>query len=71
MIALWAEQDAVLADEFRDGNVPAGTGMGSSSSLAVGLLNALYAYKGQVTSPGALAGLRSATPAPAASGGGH
>ena len=26
MIALWAEQDAVLADEFRDGNVPAGTG---------------------------------------------
>jgi D-glycero-alpha-D-manno-heptose-7-phosphate kinase len=37
------------------GDVPAGTGMGSSSSLAVGLLNALYAYKGQVTSPGALA----------------
>jgi hypothetical protein len=23
---LWAEQDVVLADEFRDGNVPAGTG---------------------------------------------
>ena len=37
------------------GDVPAGTGMGSSSSLAVGLLNALYAYKGQVTSPGLLA----------------
>ena len=37
------------------GDVPAGTGMGSSSSLAVGLLNALYAYKGQVTSPSALA----------------
>lgn len=37
------------------GDVPAGTGMGSSSSLAVGLLNALYAYKGQVTSPGQLA----------------
>lgn len=37
------------------GDVPAGTGMGSSSSFAVGLLNALYAYKGQVTSPGALA----------------
>ena len=37
------------------GDVPAGTGMGSSSSLAVGLLNALYAYKGQITSPGALA----------------
>lgn len=37
------------------GDVPAGTGMGSSSSLAVGLLNALYAYKGQVTSPSQLA----------------
>ncbi len=37
------------------GDVPAGTGMGSSSSLAVGLLNALHAYKGQVTSPGLLA----------------
>lgn len=37
------------------GDVPAGTGMGSSSSLTVGLLNALYAYKGQVTSPGRLA----------------
>jgi D-glycero-alpha-D-manno-heptose-7-phosphate kinase len=37
------------------GDVPAGTGMGSSSSLAVGILNALYAYKGQVTSPGLLA----------------
>lgn len=37
------------------GDVPAGTGMGSSSSLAVGMLNALYAYKGQVTSPGMLA----------------
>lgn len=37
------------------GDVPAGTGMGSSSSLAVGILNALYAYKGQVTSPSMLA----------------
>jgi D-glycero-alpha-D-manno-heptose-7-phosphate kinase len=37
------------------GDVPAGTGMGSSSSLAVGMLNALHAYKGQVTSPGMLA----------------
>lgn len=36
------------------GDVPAGTGMGSSSSLAVGLLSALHAYKGRVTSPGAL-----------------
>jgi D-glycero-alpha-D-manno-heptose-7-phosphate kinase len=32
------------------GDVPSGTGMGSSSSLAVGLLNALYASKGMVTS---------------------
>jgi D-glycero-alpha-D-manno-heptose-7-phosphate kinase len=30
------------------GDVPAGTGMGSSSSLTVGLLNAFYAYRGQV-----------------------
>jgi hypothetical protein len=26
VIALWAEQDMVLTDEFRDGNVPAGSG---------------------------------------------
>lgn len=26
VIALWAEQDVVLVDEFRDGNVPAGSG---------------------------------------------
>jgi hypothetical protein len=26
VVALWAEQDVILADEFRDGNVPAGTG---------------------------------------------
>jgi D-glycero-alpha-D-manno-heptose-7-phosphate kinase len=37
------------------GDVPAGTGMGSSSSLAVGLISALYAYKGHVTSPKFLA----------------
>lgn len=30
------------------GDVPAGTGMGSSSTLTVGLLNALYAYKSQI-----------------------
>jgi D-glycero-alpha-D-manno-heptose-7-phosphate kinase len=29
-------------------DVPAGTGLGSSSSFTVGLLNALYAYKGMV-----------------------
>jgi D-glycero-alpha-D-manno-heptose-7-phosphate kinase len=32
------------------GDVPAGTGMGSSSALAVGLLHALHAYKGQLIS---------------------
>jgi hypothetical protein len=26
-LILWAEQDAVVADEFRDGNVPAGSGL--------------------------------------------
>lgn len=30
------------------GDVPAGTGMGSSSTLTVGLLNALHAYKGDI-----------------------
>lgn len=30
------------------GDVPAGTGMGSSSSLTAGLLNALYAHRGQI-----------------------
>jgi D-glycero-alpha-D-manno-heptose-7-phosphate kinase len=37
------------------GDVPAGTGLGSSSALTVGLLNALYAYQGRVTSPDRLA----------------
>ena len=37
------------------GDVPAGTGMGSSSSLTVGLLNALYAYRHRVVSPALLA----------------
>lgn len=37
------------------GDVPAGTGLGSSSSLAVGLLNALHAYRGDIASPGRLA----------------
>ena len=32
------------------GDVPAGTGMGSSSSLTVGILNALYAYRGHIVS---------------------
>ena len=37
------------------GDVPAGTGMGSSSTLTVGLLNAMYALQGKVTSPRQLA----------------
>jgi D-glycero-alpha-D-manno-heptose-7-phosphate kinase len=37
------------------GDVPAGTGMGSSSTLTVGLLNALYAYMGRITPRGQLA----------------
>ncbi len=37
------------------GDVPAGTGMGSSSTLTVGLLNALYAMKGNITSAKRLA----------------
>lgn len=36
-------------------DVPAGTGLGSSSSFTVGLLNALYAYKGKVVSKEQLA----------------
>ena len=36
-------------------DIPAGTGMGSSSSFTVGLLNALYAYKGVLKSAEALA----------------
>jgi D-glycero-alpha-D-manno-heptose-7-phosphate kinase len=37
------------------GDVPAGTGMGSSSSLSVGLLAALYGYRHRVVSPRLLA----------------
>jgi D-glycero-alpha-D-manno-heptose-7-phosphate kinase len=37
------------------GDVPAGTGMGSSSSLTVGLLAALYGYRHRVVSPRTLA----------------
>ena len=36
-------------------DVPAGSGLGSSSSLAVGVLNALYAYQGRYIDPGVLA----------------
>jgi D-glycero-alpha-D-manno-heptose-7-phosphate kinase len=36
-------------------DVPAGSGLGSSSSLAVGVLNALYAFQGRYVDPGVLA----------------
>lgn len=36
-------------------NIPAGTGLASSSSLAVGVLNALYAFQGRHVSAGVLA----------------
>lgn len=39
------------------GDVPAGTGMGSSSSLVVGLLNALFAFRGRIISRERLAEL--------------
>jgi len=39
------------------GDVPAGTGMGSSSALTVGLLTALYAYQGRLAGPEELARL--------------
>jgi D-glycero-alpha-D-manno-heptose-7-phosphate kinase len=37
------------------GDLPAGTGMGSSSALTVGLLNALHAYRGRISSAADLA----------------
>lgn len=37
------------------GDVPAGTGMGSSSTLTVGLLNALHAHAGRIVDRGRLA----------------
>ncbi len=36
-------------------DIPAGTGLGSSSSYAVGLLHALYSFKGEAVSAGRLA----------------
>ena len=39
------------------GDVPAGTGMGSSSALTVGLLTALFAYQGRAVGPEELARL--------------
>jgi len=36
-------------------DIPAGTGLGSSSSFTVGLLNALYAYRGKIVSKERLA----------------
>ena len=36
-------------------DIPAGTGLGSSSSYTVGLLHALYAYRDEIVSPNTLA----------------
>ena len=36
-------------------DIPAGTGLGSSSSYTVGLLHALYAFRGEIVSPNTLA----------------
>ena len=48
-------REALMLTEQRDpleittiGDVPAGTGMGSSSALTVGMLNAIYAYSNRV-----------------------
>ncbi len=40
-------------------DIPANTGLGSSSSFAVGLLHALFALKGKVVTKGTLAGMAS------------
>lgn len=40
VFALWAEQDVIVADEFRDGNVPAGSGNLRVVQKAVGALPA-------------------------------
>jgi hypothetical protein len=38
VLALWAEQDVIVADEFRDGNVPAGCGNARMIEKAVAAL---------------------------------
>ncbi|HYA79939.1 MAG TPA: IS1380 family transposase [Methylocystis sp.] len=38
VLALWAEQDVIVADEFRDGNVPAGVGNARVIETAVAAL---------------------------------
>jgi len=40
VLVLWAEQDLIVADEFRDGNVPAGTDLLRSVQRAFGALPA-------------------------------
>lgn len=42
-------------DIHHDGDLPKQTGLGTSSSFAVGLLNALHALKGEMTTPDQLA----------------
>ena len=42
VLVLWAEQDVILADEFRDGNVPAGSGNRRVIEKAVAALPGKY-----------------------------
>lgn len=42
VLVLWAEQDVIVADEFRDGNVPAGTGNRRVIEKAVAALPGKY-----------------------------
>ncbi len=42
VLVLWAEQDVIVADEFRDGNVPAGTGNRRVIGKAVAALPEKY-----------------------------
>ena len=44
-----------------DGDIPARSGMGSSSAFTVGLLKALYALRGRTDRPGAAATARPST----------
>lgn len=50
----WAQVSDGL-EMHHDGDLPARSGLGSSSAFTVGLVNALYAMKGQMVTPEALA----------------
>jgi len=54
VLALWAEQDVIIADEFRDGNVPARSG---NRRVVEKALAALPGGIGKIYLRGALAGV--------------